>query len=313
VILIIGGLGYLGGRITEKLLQQNYEVRLATSNRLTKLPNDFSNCELVHFDLMNLDSLDVACENISTVIHLAGMNAKDCGENPEMALKINGLGTLNLIKSAIKQNVKRIIYFSTAHIYASPLAGEFTELSLPRPIHPYSITHRLAEDYVLEYSSKGLISGTVFRLSNAVGSPISQNANCWDLLVNDLAKQSIISKKLELHSAAHILRDFISIGDVCDVVLFVLGLSSNETKGIFNIGSGKATSLGDMASLIALRTEKLLGYMPVVNFHKKSSVQTDSCSFNFNVDKIGSIGFRSGNSIADEIDRLLLNCKIWYQ
>jgi UDP-glucose 4-epimerase len=79
--------------------------------------------------------------------------------------------------------VTKFVYFSTAHVYGSPLQGLIDENSTPRPMHDYAITHRLAEDYVLQANSDKDITGSILRLTNSVGSPLNSKENCWMLFV----------------------------------------------------------------------------------------------------------------------------------
>ena len=68
-------------------------------------------------------SLLNACENIDVIVHAAGLNAKDCLENPDLALKVNGIATERLVRAASKQLVSKFIYISSAHVYTDNLSG----------------------------------------------------------------------------------------------------------------------------------------------------------------------------------------------
>ena len=197
MVLITGGSGYLGGRIAVHLESLGYQVRIGKS-----VENDSNGFPL---DLTDEHSINSACEGVSSIIHLAAMNAQSCDNNPEKALLINGLGTLKLLKSAKKNKVSKFLYFSTAHVYRSPLIGKISEDLLPRPKHPYSITHRVAEDYVIGGVDQKRLSASVFRLTNAVGSPITPKANCWTLVVNDFCRQVVTSNSIKVYSNKFLL------------------------------------------------------------------------------------------------------------
>ena len=150
---------------------------MASSRSNPEIPENLSSCQVVKIDLQELKSLESSCEGVAGIIHLAALDASGSQETPEEALLINSLGTLNLLKAAEKSKVHKFIYLSTVHIYGSPLQGYIDESSLPRPLHHYSITHKTAEDYVIEAQNRTDISSTIFRLSNAVGSPESPQCN----------------------------------------------------------------------------------------------------------------------------------------
>jgi len=140
MILITGGLGYLGGRIAKYLLNSGERVRVASRRSATKFELEkLNDCEFVAINLLDRDSLEAACHGVKSIVHLGAMNAKDSEERPDEALMVNGLGSLKLIESAIKKNVKNFLYFSTVHIYGFPLKGVISESTVPRPLHPYSI------------------------------------------------------------------------------------------------------------------------------------------------------------------------------
>jgi UDP-glucose 4-epimerase len=250
MVLITGGSGYLGGRIATHLEQLGYQVRVGKSVK--------SNSNGFPIDFTDDHSINSACDGISSIIHLAAMNAQSCNDNPEKALLINSLGTLKLLKAAKKNKISKFLYFSTAHIYGSPLIGEINEELLPRPLHPYSITHRVAEDYVMEEACQHGLSASVFRLTNAIGSPITPQANCWMLVANDLCRQAVINNSIKVHSNKFLQRDFIPISSICSVVSS--SLNSNVLDGeIVNLSSGIAITLQSLAVLIADRSEVVLG------------------------------------------------------
>ena len=302
MVLITGGSGYLGGRIAVHLDRLGYQVRVGKSFESDSkgLPIDFTDDH----------SINSACDGVSSIVHLAAMNAQSCDHNPEQALLINGLGTLKLLKAAKKNRVSKFLYFSTAHIYGSPLRGEINEELLPRPLHPYSITHRVAEDYVMEEACQHGLSVTVFRLTNAIGSPITPQVNCWMLVVNDFCRQVVINNSIKVHSNKFLQRDFIPISSICSVV--GSSLNSNILDGeIVNLSSGIATTLQSLAALIADRSEAVLGFRPHINF-LSNSTEVGTSELIISNSKLSDLGFKIDNNLSDEIDQLLLNCNKWF-
>ena len=297
-ILVTGASGYLGGRVVEYLSQMGLSVKVGGREIFAESVG--ANTALVS-----------ACQGVSAVIHLAAMNAQACANDPEAALQVNGLNSLRLIKAAERSGVSKFIYFSTAHVYGSPLEGKLNEESLPRPLHPYSITHRLAEDYLLEANARGKLSGVVFRLTNAVGSPVNKEANCWMLVANDLCKQVVVDKKMLLHSSSMVERDYIPISSVIKSVYLVLK-SRNLKNGIYNLSSGRTYSLMELTDLIADRSEKLLGYRPDIEFMDSNSNKKNN-KLEISNEKLKLSGFEIEKSLVAELDHLLLNCNKWFR
>ncbi len=294
-ILVTGGNGYLGGRIVEYLTQKGFSVKVGDRSIF-----------------LTDNSLDFSCKGVVAIIHLAAMNAYSSSENPKSALLVNGLNTLRLLRSAERMGVSKFIYFSTAHVYKSPLSGTLNEEVAPRPTHHYSITHRLSEDYVLEADSRGKILGIVFRLTNAVGPPIRKSTNCWMLVANNLCRQVVTDREIILHSNALIERDCIPISSVNSAVHFALTCDKLNSD-IFNLSSGYSYTLGGLAELISNRAKKILKLNPKVIFNKNNTLKDkDYSPLRVSNKKLKSHGFLVKADISNEIEQLLIKCNLWF-
>jgi len=303
-ILITGGLGYLGGRIAQSLLINNkYKVIIGTRNNQVDLPKQLVGCDVVLIDLLEKNSIQKSLKGVDIIIHLAAMNANECAKNPNNALLVNGLGTLNLVQSAKDSDVKKIIYFSTSHIYGSPLLGNISEDTLATPSDHYAITHRIAEDYIIKVGREGKISTTIVRLSNAIGRPINKHTNCWMLVANDIAKQIVEKNKICINSSGKQLRDFIPISNITSAVMFLLE-SHNSYGEVFNLGSGVSLSIFDLAKLLSSRAKAILDIDVSITTGIDERGPDDY--FSYKIDKIRSLGYSPTHSLEDEIDNLLI-------
>ena len=306
-ILITGASGYLGGRISSFFSSMSkYEIILAT-RRAVKIPKNFKNIKVIQINWKDEKSLFNACTNIDVIIHTAGMNAQECKINPEEALNVNGIYTSKLVENAILNKVKKIIYFSTAHVYNSPLKGIISEDVKPKNKHPYSTSNLAGEKSVIQAHISNNIQGVVFRLSNCIGAPKDINSNCWMLLVNDLCKQIIVDQKMKLNTDGKQLRNFITITDVCRVVNLFIELNFKSTENtIFNVGN-ETISIIEMAKIIQKRCKLILGFSPKLEINKEDNSQVEN--FQFKTNKLDNIGFKSQISYEKEIDDLLIFCK----
>jgi UDP-glucose 4-epimerase len=308
MILITGGLGYLGGRIAAHLILAGFKVRIASSRKFPKIPSVLSSCEIVYVDFFDNTSLESACNNVSTILHLAGINAANSSDDPESALLINGLGTLKLLRAAEKEEVNKFLFFSTIHVYGYPLINKIDETKVPNPSNHYSISNRLAEDYVMLASQSGKIFGAIVRLSNAVGRPIDDESNCWSLVVNDLCRQAVQFNHLKLNSDGKQQRDFIPISNICDAVELLIGLpESKYNRQIFNLG-GKVFTIYEIALLIAECNNLIFGINIEVEVEKNCNKEVISNNLHFNTNKLASLGFKQNNNLRSEIDLLLKFC-----
>jgi UDP-glucose 4-epimerase len=309
-VLVTGGLGYIGARVSQHLSRvSSIQLRVGTRDHQQSKPDWLTNGCLVNFELDNQDSLDKACDGVHSIIHLASINEIDCAADPIRALNINSLGSVKLLNAAIKAGVQRFIYFSTAHVYCSPLSGTLTEETLPCSQHPYAITHKTAEDFILAAHEKGEINSVVLRLSNGFGCPERANVNRWTLLVNDLCKQAATKSKLVLHSSGIQERDFITLTDVSRAVDHVLDMTDEQTcNGLFNLGGDKSIKIIDMAESVADRCNNILNTK--INIESvKNNKNESSNQLIYSMEKIKSTGFELESNILEEIDNTLILCR----
>jgi UDP-glucose 4-epimerase len=309
-ILIAGGLGYVGGRVAQALVDQpGVQLRLGLRHPPTSPPPWFSRVESVPLDLLSGDTLEAACRGVQEVINLAAMNEIHSAADPEQALRVNGAGALKLLQAAQAAGAARFIQFSTAHVYGAPLAGIITEKNLTRPVHPYAITHRVAEDFVLAARDRGLIGGLVIRLSNGIGPPAHPGVDRWTLVVNDLCRQAVLTGKLRLRTSGLQWRDFIALTDVARAVLHFQKLADSAwADGLFNLGAGRSMRILDLAQEIARRCQAELGFTPAID-RPEAAVSEDFPPLDYRIDKLTATGFQPRNDFTAEIDATLRFCR----
>ena len=311
-ILITGGFGFVGGRVAIRLHQAGHQIVLASRNSIDP-PVWLPQAKVVKTDWRNVRALEQICKGVDVLIQAAGMNAQDCASDPVSALEFNGLATSRLLAAAIRSSVKRFIYLSTAHVYASPLVGTISEDTCPRNLHPYATSHLAGENVVLATNQKGEIEGIVTRLSNAFGSPVDKDINCWMLLINDLCRQAVTTEKMVLHSSGIQHRDFIAMTEVCSF-LEHLTLCDSKTlfERIFNIASGVSQSVIKTAELIQERCELILGFRPELQRLENGSVNEKHETLELRTDRLAKMGLQVELDISIEIDNLLMFCKASY-
>lgn len=316
IILITGGLGYVGGRIALALsANRDYIIRLGTHRTGRDIPEwvKSNNFSVVHADVLSKDTLVAACQGAYSVIHLAALNEIECLANPEQALQVNTLGTLKLINAAEQAEVQRLIYFSTIHVYGASLAGTITEKTLPCPLYPYAITHRAAEDFVIAAHKEKKLTGIVMRLSNGFGCPADPLVNRWTLVVNDLCRQAVTQRKLVLKSSGLQNRDFITLTDIDRATGHLLSiLMDTHDDCIFNLGGENSIAIMKMAEIIAARCGEVLGYTPSI-VRPEPHNKDVSGKIEYRIDKLKSTGFSLVNNFNEEIDATLKLCERYFK
>ena len=304
-ILITGGLGYVGGRLSRRLSEE-HEVWVSSRKPVSE------DILRLHGNVKRIDHallLDPAGfpESIDVVIHLAALNEIDSVKFPSEAIRVNIDETRIILENSISKNVERFIYFSTAHIYGVPLEGTITEGSLPWPVHPYAITHRAAENYVIAATKQLRIVGTVLRLSNAFGAPVSPDVNRWTLLANDLCRQAVEKGTITLRSNGSQYRDFICLTDVEELIAKMLTNSKPLQYIIYNLGSGISMRVIDMADAIIRSAVTVLKKNISLVFSAEFPATNDP-ALDYSIDLLLSEGYHPANDVHIELEQLLQFC-----
>lgn len=307
-ILITGGFGFLGGRLAVHLAHAGHQIILGTRHSIAP-PGWLAQAEVAKIAWNDEAALERSCKGVDVIIHAAGMNAQDCAADPVAALAFNGLATAKLAAAASRASVKKFIYLSTAHVYASPLVGVITEETCPRNLHPYATSHLAGEQSLLSTHSRGELHGSVLRLSNAFGAPMHKYANCWMLLVNDLCKQAVETRKLVLHTSGLQQRDFIGLTEVCCVVEKLINADQLKQANVFNVSAGASQSVLAMAQLIQQRCNKVLGFTPELQ-HKQGGVDEQYPTLTYLANNLSALGIScKSQTNTVEIDKLLQFCQ----
>jgi len=313
-VLITGGLGYIGGRVACYIKKRAPEsnIFLTTRNKNRKLPSWAEEFTVLQMNVMDADSI-VDClkdRGIDIIIHLVALNEIESLNDPESALDVNTKGTYRLLDIANTCNVNKLIFFSTFHVYGDTTDTVITEETLPKPFHPYAITHKAAEDFVKYFNHYHDMKTLIFRVSNGYGCPVDINVDRWTLVFNDICRQAVTSGKIILKSSGKQYRDFISLHDVAAAVYhFIYVVPDEWGDGIYNLGGDCVMSILDVVQKISdiYNTR----YKKDVEIRKASvdGNSTVSKPMKYSIEKIADTGFRLQGDMVSEIEKTMDLCE----
>jgi len=310
-ILITGGLGYLGSRLAHYLDQKGNEVIVASRDH-DKSKNLSKRILIQVIDWKSETSINQACKECDIVIHAAGMNADSCKKDPVAALDFNGVVTAKLIRSALLCKVSKFIYFSTAHVYSECLSGYFDENSCTMNLHPYATTHKVAEDMVLHMTKGRSMLGVVLRLSNVFGSPVHPKVDCWELFVNNICKQAVLTNEIHLKTLGTQYRNFLPMENLCIIVEYFLSSKSFkniDSSAIYNIGSETAKTIYEVALLVKSQAQVFLKQDVSLVVDNGNNKLISGKPLIYSLDKILAEDILLVDYFDKEINTLLLFCK----
>ena len=306
-ILITGGFGYVGGRLARHLASSGYEI-LIGSRTLQPKPSWLEKGSVTVMDWVDHTSLLDVCKNVDVVIHAAGMNAKECSENPELALQVNGIATESLVRAASKQSVSKFIYISSAHVYTDDLSGVISEESSITNMHPYATSQVAGEKATMNGHCNIAMQTVVVRLANAIGAPLTKDVNCWMLVVNDLCKQAALDRRLVIRGPSSGVRNFITMTDVClGLEFLIINLQERVSPLVCNLGD-KTKTIGDIA--FAIKSIYLKEKGIDLEIIELSSDLTTTQYLDFRSSILADLGFKWSSNFTEEIIKLVKFCEL---
>jgi UDP-glucose 4-epimerase len=242
-ILVTGGWGNIGRWLVQALAKRGHCITVLSSQARPKALLETITCDLS--DIVQCRSA-LSHREFDVVVHAASANDASAPNYPELALRINALGTRNLLE--VLPTPRHFIYLSTVHVYGTA-SGEIDENSAVSPRNDYALTHLFAEHYVRQFHALRALSYTILRLTNGYGCPKSLDTTKWYLLLNDLARMAYEDKRIVLRSNGKARRDFIWLGTVCDVIS-TLTECQTAPNDLFNLAAGRSWTLLEVAEFV---------------------------------------------------------------
>jgi UDP-glucose 4-epimerase len=252
VVLVTGGLGYVGRELVRQLCEQD-DIQLHVIDNLDcgehRLePMDQTKFTLHVTDIRDRQATADSIEKINPdlVYHLAAIHYIPlCERDPGNAVSVNIMGTVNLLDCLPKGT--RFVFASTAAVYAPEDDAHTEGRSIEKPMDIYGWTKYHGEQYVRYYTDIGKMNGTIVRLFNVVGSG-ETNPHLAPAIIEQLS-DGVTSVKLG-NLFPH--RDYI---DVTDVALGFqkIAQAGSEQEDLLccNLGTGRSHAVSEMVELIA--------------------------------------------------------------
>ena len=244
-IFITGGAGFIGSHLTERIIDDNeitiFDNLHRDALKYTKF-KDHKNLRFVKGDVLDNESLEKSMDNIDIVIHMASIaGVSTVISKPTTTLKINLMGTQNLLELCKKKGIDRFITFSTSEVYGPRVyqadeAGLTTLGPIGQPRWVYAMS-KLASEFLAEaYHREHGIKFTSVRPFNIYGPrQIGEGA------IHHFILKALKNEPLIVHEPGSQVRSWCYIDDMADALDLIL--SNPESQGeVFNIGDPHATS-----------------------------------------------------------------------
>jgi nucleoside-diphosphate-sugar epimerase len=250
-VLVIGGAGYIGSVLVERLLELGYEVRVLDLLLYGDAPisefYDHPNFELVQGDFRNVDVVVRAAKDMDAIVHLGAIVGDSaCAIDPDLTIEINLRATRTIAEVGKGFGVRRFIFASTCSVYGA--SDEILdERSVLQPISLYGRTKVESEKLLLSladatFSPIILRFGTIYGLSGRLR---------FDLVVNLLTAKAVQDGEAGIFGGKQ-WRPLVHVRDVAEAIVLTLQAPLHNVRAqVFNVGSNEQNyQIADLGLII---------------------------------------------------------------
>jgi len=251
-ILVTGGAGFIGSNIANELAKNN-EVIVADNFFLGRKENVTKNITIEKCDIMDRKKIFSLCKDVDYIFHQAAASSSPMFlKNLGNAVSINVNGFINILDAAKEHNVKRVMYASTSSIYGNikPPLCEDAKITPPNFYAASKLMNEFTADiYYREYGLESI----GFRYMSVYG-PNEKGKGVFANMVSQFLWSMQKGKRPVIYGDGKQTRDFVFVKDV--VQANILAMKKKKIgHEIFNIGTGKSTSLNQLVDIL----NKVLG------------------------------------------------------
>jgi len=280
VMLVTGGSGFIGSHVVEALAVQGYNVRVL--DRTSPLD---TRVEWFKGDLLSKDDVHDAVQDVEVIFHLAAVADVGVAESdPELCIRVNELGTLNLLRACAGWDVDRFILASSVWVYGQARGTVTEETPIPPPNDLYTKTKIGQEHLVHSWGESHSLPYTILRYDIPYGPRMRAN-----MAISTFARKAMRKEPITIYGNGKQGRCWIFVDDLaqahCSVLRQgarnqILNLAGREFVTILDIVNLLSEAFGDLSvkqepprqgDFAGVRTSiekasKLIGWSPTVSF-----------------------------------------------
>lgn len=278
-IIVTGGAGFIGSNLVNKLVSSNNKVIVIdnlSTGYLKNLQKSLNKILFIKHDLskpLTKKILKSITLNIDIIFHLAALpRVTRSLENPLETHESNVNGTLNILQLARDLKVKKFVYTSSSSVYGDHPRKDLplTEDATTDPVNPYATQKLIGEQYCRVYSKVFKLTTFCMRLFNVYG-PGMDLKGAYKLVFGNWIEQMKLGKKLTVYGDGNQTRDFTHIDDVIKALILVMKDKNKLGNFIFNVCSGRETSINHLAMLFNHHVEYIKNPRPQEERYKQGS------------------------------------------
>ncbi|MFA6318968.1 MAG: NAD-dependent epimerase/dehydratase family protein [Elusimicrobiota bacterium] len=276
LIVITGGAGFIGTHLAERLLKHSSVVLYDNLRRdsLSMVPSLKRRAVFINGDVLDRPSLEAAFDGADTVIHLAAIaGVSSYYSMPLQTLRVNLLGTVNALESAVARRVRRFIHVSTSEVFGPDALwvkeGDYHRVGGVSDKRWVYATSKLAsEQFVMRTGEATGMKCTILRPFNVYGP-----RQTGEGAISNFCSAAAKGKPLEVYGDGTPLRAWCYISDFVDAVEAVLKRPASAGQD-FNIGNPRETetTLGLARRVVRLAPRSKIRWRDVVRAEVRARV-----------------------------------------
>ncbi len=298
VYLITGVAGFIGSSLARAVLAQGDQVRgvdnFATGKR-DNIEEIRSRIDFRESDILDLQAMKEVCQGVDYVLHQAAIpSVPKSVLDPLGSNRANVDGTVNVLVAARDAKVKRVVYAASSSAYGDTPTLPKHEDMKPNPISPYAVAKLASEYYMVSFFRCYGLETVCLRYFNIFG-PRQDPTSPYSGVLAKFITQMLRGEPPTIFGDGEQSRDFTYIDNAVSANLLACKAPASEAAGrVFNVATGHRVNLkqtfealkpitgyqgdvkfgperaGDVKHSLAdiSKTEKALGYKPLVNFEK---------------------------------------------
>ena len=250
-ILVTGGAGFIGSHLVDKLLEERVEKVIIYDNfstgreRNIEQLKDNKKVEIIRGDILDYKPLRQAVGNAEVIFHEAAqLEIFKAVEDPLEDLKVNVIGTLNVLRAALDAKAAKVVFASSAGCYGQARYTPQDENHPLRAQWPYGVSKLAAEKYCIQFYELYGLKAVALRYSIVYGP-----REWYRRVMTVFTKMLLEGKTPVIFGDGRQTRDFVHVNDVARATILAAEKETADGEEI-NIGSGIATTINELADMI---------------------------------------------------------------
>jgi len=253
--LVTGGAGFLGAALANRLARDGHQVRVIDDLSAGDSARLDERALFTRGDVANRPKLWTLLQDVDCVYHLAArVLVSESILYPREYNEVNVGGTVSVMEAMRDAGVRRVVLTSSGAVYGEQAEQPVREDVTPNPQSPYAVSKLAAEYYVRTIGALWGIETVILRIFNAYGPGQNLPASHSPVIPRFL-QQALGGGSLVIFGGGGQTRDFVYVDDVVES-LVTAATASDVDRRIINVGSGRETSINELAALVAKVVER---------------------------------------------------------